>query len=690
MATDFIRQQIAQLLQQASQALANRDWVQVRDRAEDILALDPENQDATALLAAVERRIGSTAQPGATAPIESPTVPPVTPPPSHPTSFANGRYQVQRFLREGGKKRVYLAHDSRLDRDVAFALIKAEGLDDSSRERVGREAQAMGRLGDHPHIVTVFDIGEEPSTGSGQGTQPYMVTELMGGGDVEGVIEGAPEHRVPLEQALRIVDQVCAGLEFAHGHGIVHRDLKPGNVWLTADPSAGPSTSSGHGSGQATAKIGDFGLAVAVDRSRLTREGMMVGTVSYMPPEQAMGGEVTARSDLYALGALLYELVTGRPPFVGDDSVAIIGQHLNTPPVSPTWHRPECPPGLETLILRLLEKDTSKRPASAAEVRGALASVDLSRPSVQSAQSADAMAGGGAASAADNPLYRHTFVGREGELKQLQAAFDGALSGQGGLLMVAGEPGIGKTALCEQLATYAAMRGGKALVGHCYEEGSLSLPYLPFIEAIRSYVLAREPEDLRRELGSAATDVARIVSEVRDKVQVEPRPSGDPEDDRGRLYQGVTGFLRNASGVQPLLLILEDLHWADRGTLDFLVHLSRNLSGARLLVVGTYRDVEVDRSHPLSPTLAELRRGSEGEEHDRAAAQGVADGVAPIHCYSEVVSSDRSNLDAGLPRLQLAELLLEEVGDRVPSPSMGEGQGEGERARQGHARLTST
>ena len=433
-----------------------------------------------------------------------------------------------------------------------------------------------------------------------------MVTELMGGGDVEGVIEGAPEHRVPLEQALRIADQVCAGLEFAHGHGIVHRDLKPGNVWLTV----GPSTSSGHGSGQATAKIGDFGLAVAVDRSRLTREGMMVGTVSYMPPEQAMGGEVTPRSDLYSLGAMLYELVTGRPPFVGDDSVAIIGQHLNTPPVSPTWHRPECPPGLEALILRLLEKDSSRWPASAAEVRTALASIDLSQQSVQSAQSADAAAGGGVASATDNPLYRRTFVGRETELRQLQGAFDAALSGQGGLVMVVGEPGIGKTALCEQLATYAAMRGGEALVGHCYEEGSLSLPYLPFVEALRTYVLAREPEDLRRELGSAATDVARIVSEVRDKVQVEPRQSGDPEDDRWRLYHGVTGFLRNASGVQPLMVVLEDLHWADRGTLDFLVHLSRNLSGARLLVVGTYRDVEVDGAHPLSPTLSELRRGS--------------------------------------------------------------------------------
>src|SRR5205807_2566164 len=212
---------------------------------------------------------------------------------------------------------------------------------------------AMGRLGDHPNIVSVYDIGDERG-------QPYIVTQLMSGGDVEALIEKAENHHVPLETVLRIADQVCQALDYAHGKGIVHRDLKPGNVWLTEG---------------GTAKLGDFGLAISLDRSRLTQAGMMVGTVSYMPPEQAMGGDVTARSDLYSLGAMLYELVTGRPPFVGDESVAIIGQHLNTPPVAPSWHRPDCPPGLEALILRLLEKDPGKRPASANEVRVALESV---------------------------------------------------------------------------------------------------------------------------------------------------------------------------------------------------------------------------------------------------------------------------------------------------------------------------
>ena len=201
-----------------------------------------------------------------------------------------------------------------------------------------------------------------------------MVTELMGGGDVEGIIEDAPDHRLDLDQAIKIAKETCQGLEFAHSRGIVHRDLKPGNIWLTHD---------------GTAKIGDFGLAVALDRSRLTTEGMMVGTVAYMPPEQAMGGEVTPRSDLYSLGAMLYEMVTGRPPFLGDDTVAIIGQHINTPPVAPTWHNGQCPRPLEALIMRLLAKNPSERPESATDVLSALDAIDLATSVEQLAAGVD-------------------------------------------------------------------------------------------------------------------------------------------------------------------------------------------------------------------------------------------------------------------------------------------------------------
>src|SRR3990172_1126687 len=213
----------------------------------------------------------------------------------------------------------------------------------------------MGRLGAHPHVVTVFDLGEE------QG-QPYLVTELMAGGDLEGLIEETPSGRLPIEQVLELAKSICNGLAFAHEQGLVHRDLKPGNVWLTGD-------------GQP--KIGDFGLALPLERSRLTQEGTIVGTVAYMPPEQALGGEVTPRADLYSLGALLYELLAGRPPFLGDDLVSVISQHITTPPVAPSWHAPDCPRALEALVLRLLAKDPSERPPSAGDVLAALEAIDM-------------------------------------------------------------------------------------------------------------------------------------------------------------------------------------------------------------------------------------------------------------------------------------------------------------------------
>ena len=205
MASDRTQRQIDRLLDEAEEAFAQDDWSRSADRARRALLLDPENRDAINFLTAAERALGGSGE--ALSVTQAPSGPPFAPPqptPVEPASFANDRYQVQRFLGEGGKKTVYLAHDTLLDRDVAFALIKSDGLDDVSRTRITREDQAMGRLGSHPHVVTVFDMGLHEG-------QPYMVTELMGGGDVEAVIEKAPEHRLPLERAIDIARSVCQG-----------------------------------------------------------------------------------------------------------------------------------------------------------------------------------------------------------------------------------------------------------------------------------------------------------------------------------------------------------------------------------------------------------------------------------------------------------------------------------------------
>ena len=460
MASERIQRRIERLLDQIEQEADQQNWQLVLDRAQEVLGFAPDNSDAQAFIAVAVERLSSSseAETPAIAHSSGPITAGATPTAGQPTSFANGRYQVRELLGEGGKKKVYLAHDTLLDREVAFALIKTEGLDESGRSRIQREAQAMGRLGSHPHIVTVFDLGQEL-------TQPYMVTELMGGGDVEGLIDQAQDHRLSLDQAIDVAKQVCQALEFAHSRGIVHRDLKPGNVWLTSDPSTGPTSSRlstpGRSSGPAVAKIGDFGLAVSLDRSRLTQEGMMVGTVSYMPPEQAMGGEVTPRSDLYALGAMLYEMVTGRPPFLSDDTVAIIGQHINTPPVAPTWHDGQCPRPLEALIMRLLAKNPSERPESAADVLSALEAIDLAISVEQPAEGVDG-------SHALDSLAGGVFVGRQREMGELKACLEDALSGRGKLVTLVGEPGIGKTRTALELATYAGLRQGQVLWGRCY------------------------------------------------------------------------------------------------------------------------------------------------------------------------------------------------------------------------------
>ena len=593
MASERTERRIDSLLDEAEEAIAQLDWQVVQSRAQAVIALDPANQDAINYLAAADRALSASAP--------QPTNQPATPTPTtsaptqaQPNSFANGRYQVTKFLGEGGKKKVYLAHDTTLDREVAFALIKTEGLDNTSRTRIKREAQAMGRLGSHPHIVTVFDLGQEQD-------QPYMVTELMGGGDVEGLIDSAPDHRLALDLAINIAVETCRGLEFAHSRGIVHRDLKPGNVWLSAD---------------GVAKIGDFGLAVALDRSRLTREGMMVGTVSYMPPEQAMGGEVTPRSDLYSLGAMLYEMVTGRPPFLGDDSVAIIGQHINTPPVAPTWHIGRCPRPLEALIMRLLAKNPSERPQFAADVLSTLEAIDLADAGVGTGAVVPSQDGSHAPSAGSghslDSLAGGVFVGRRQEMGDLKAALEDALSGRGRMVTLVGEPGIGKTRIAQELTTYAGLRGAQVLWGRCYEEQGVP-PYWPWVQAIRSYVRERESEELSAVMGAGAADIAEIVADVRDRLTGLPSPPAlEPAQARFRLFDSITSFLKAAGQRQPVVLVLDDLHWADTASLMLLQFVARELTGARVLLVGTYRDVEVNRQHPLAETLGELTRSAGG------------------------------------------------------------------------------
>jgi len=441
----------------------------------------------------------------------------------------------------------------------------------------------MGRLGSHPHIVTVHDIGDEDR-------QPYIIQEFMEGGSVQDIVDQAPDQRLPIDRCLQIASEVCQALQHAHDRGIIHRDVKPGNIWLTAD---------GH------ARLGDFGLAVAIDLSRLTQAGMMVGTVAYMPPEQALGGKVDARSDLYGLGATLYEMVCGRPPFSGHDPVAIISQHLNTPPVAPSFHNPSLPPALNALILKLLAKNPQDRPSSAGEVLTALQSLreQIEQGEVVVAAEAPAVPSIGR-------VAWGTFVGRAREMEQLKEKLADAFSGLGSVATVVGDAGIGKTRLLQEFATYARLRGAQVLWGAAYE-GEARLPYGPLAEALRDYVSRTSVETLRQAVTEGSAVLAPLAPEL--KVKLADLPDPPPvaaEAEAYRLFQEVTEFLKNASTSAPLLLVLEDLQWADKGSCSLLQHLARRLAGARLLVAISCREAELEPSHPIREALPHLRRES--------------------------------------------------------------------------------
>jgi DNA-binding CsgD family transcriptional regulator len=241
-------------------------------------------------------------------------------------------------------------------------------------------------------------------------------------------------------------------------------------------------------------------------------------------------------------------------------------------------------------------------------------------------------------------LKQAPFVGRKQELEVLRRLLSDASSGVGSLAVVVGEPGIGKTALCEQFMIEAKALGGQTLIGHCYEEASLSLPYQPFVEALRSYVTALEQQALRAELGTSAADLARLVPELRARLGIKLPPATDPEVERGRLLQTVATVIRNIGDKRPLVLVLEDIHWADQGTLDLLIYLSRNLPRSRLLVVATYRDIELSRLNPLSAMLVQLRRSASlasgsRQGFSRIALRGFT--VEEVHAVYEAIRGDK-------------------------------------------------
>jgi eukaryotic-like serine/threonine-protein kinase len=292
-----------------------------------------------------------------------------------------GAYEVIAKLGEGGMGEVYKARDTRLDRTVAIKTLSAALAKDAEfRERFDREARTISRL-NHPNICTIFDVGRH-------GDRAYVVLEFIDGETLAERLARSGGRGLPLSDAVTIASQLCDALEAAHRAGITHRDVKPGNIMLTATRT-----------GTLTAKLLDFGLAkhitTDVEHSAdatlapATRVGVIVGTGAYMSPEQAEGRPIDGRSDLFSLGAVLYELIAGRPAFDGTSVVSVIASVLRSDPVPLMQCRADVPRALDAVVTRCLQKDPTARFSSAADVQRALAAVPTETSGRTSSDSRD-------------------------------------------------------------------------------------------------------------------------------------------------------------------------------------------------------------------------------------------------------------------------------------------------------------
>jgi serine/threonine-protein kinase len=268
----------------------------------------------------------------------------------------NDRYEIEGKIGEGGMAVTYRAMDALLGRTVALKVLREQYWHDAEFvERFRREAQSAASLS-HANIAAVYDIGKH-------GDMPYIVMELVEGPNLQEVLKR--DGALPVERAVKIAEQVCDALAHAHAKGIVHRDIKPHNILLADGDHV---------------KVTDFGIARARSAETITKTHAIIGTVAYISPEQAKGEPATPASDLYALGVVLYEMLTGRVPFSGETPVAIALKHVSEPPVPPSQYRPDLPAAIEQVILKALSKDQTVRHVTAQELLRDLQNVKSGQP----------------------------------------------------------------------------------------------------------------------------------------------------------------------------------------------------------------------------------------------------------------------------------------------------------------------
>ncbi|MDX6676319.1 MAG: hypothetical protein QOE31_371 [Solirubrobacteraceae bacterium] len=525
-------------------------------------------------------------------------------------------YRIDAVAGRGGMGTVYRATQLSLQRTVALKVVAAPLLDDDdARRRFEFEAQVAAML-DHPSIVAVHDAGEADGL-------TFMAMRFVEGPDLRQLLTS---ERLAPQRGIAILAQVAEALDAAHAVGLVHRDVKPANILVAAGDRA---------------FLTDFGLTrLASATDGPTGADEWVGSPDYAAPEQIRGEPVSAAIDVYALGCVLFRILGGRVPYQRDTTAARVWAHLHAAPPQLAQIAPELR-AFDAVLGRALAKDPAQRQASAGELAReaaqalglrpapAIAPPACFAPPATTAAAAAPLAPGhdsgasctelavpAALAAGQRRIASRTLVGRDAELAALRAAVRRAGAADPSLTVVAGEAGIGKSRLVHELAHGAREDGVLVLEGACLGLSGGDVPYAPIVTALRALAAGPHAGVLDALAPDARAELARAVPELAGSTAAATTPAEPGRHAQARLFELLLGLLRRVSLATPTLLVIEDLHWADPATRDFVRYFAAHARDERVAIVATYRSDELHRRHPLRALLAELTRSDRVQRLD--------------------------------------------------------------------------
>ncbi|HTU96553.1 MAG TPA: protein kinase [Solirubrobacteraceae bacterium] len=514
-------------------------------------------------------------------------------------AFEAAGYRIEAVIGRGGVGTVYRAVQLTLQRDVALKLLTAEQSADTSFRQDFLDESILAASLDHPHIVPVYDAGEVEQI-------LYLAMRYVPGSDLHGMIRR--EGRLSPHASVLVLEQVAGALDTAHGAGLIHRDVKPSNVLIAGGQGA---------EAPLHAWLGDFGLSRRVsDPSERTTERPL-GTVHYVAPEQIRGETVDHRADIYSLGCLLFECLTGSVPFPQASVPAVLYAHLEAPIPTVSDLNLGLPPAMDDVIAWALAKNPDQRPQHAGELARAAARAlgggEAHRPAVNGSgangSAAPARVRGTRRARANRPI-----VGRLLESEDLVSLLDDATAGMGGVATLSGEAGIGKTTLARQLSTLAEQRGIPALWG-VGASAEAARPYWHWIQVVRAIAARREGPEVFQALGPVGAWLDAIVPDLELGGGSAPSPPPSQigaEEGRFHLYDALLRLLEIAAERSGLLIVLDDLHFADEASLLALSYISRAVGDKRILIVCTHRDLELEESRREAAPFSELVRPTLG------------------------------------------------------------------------------